>query len=321
MTSSSQSLDMNGITAVEIATFNGDILTMTAVGEARLDSTIKGNATFAVEHIGSLLYIHAKKQHHRYGGAGVTFIASLPAGLHLKLATVGGAVRHHGPVQQLEVTASNGDITITSTGQGSVRLKGANTNIVTDDTDGLLVITTAKGNVRVTGCQGSVTVDSSQGDIRVTNVIGAITVHTGDGEVRVQGIRGSVFLTTSNGEVRINEVVGPVSANTANGTIHLHDTQGQLEVVTKSGEIHSERIKLDPGTTSLLKSANRTINIHNCQAPGGLEIRAKDYQALKHNSLPGYAIQVERRRFFARFDGPHIAKLHIETPGEIHISS
>src|SRR5262249_38277248 len=151
-------------------------------------SSIKGNATFAVEHIGSLLYIYAKKQHLLYSGAGVNFTAYLPEGLHLKLATVGGDVRHRGPVQQLEVTASNGDITTSATGKGVVRIKGANTDIVTEDTNGALVITTAKGEVRVTGCRGNLTIDSSKGAIRVRNVVGATTVHTADGEVRVQGI-------------------------------------------------------------------------------------------------------------------------------------
>src|SRR5262245_32291952 len=120
---------MAGITAVEAATFNGDVIVEAREGQARLVVTLRGKATYEVMRIGSLLYIWGKKRGLTFAGSGASLALWLPPGLALKLATVNGAVRVQGAVRSLDASIAGGSIEARNLGTCDVKARSSNGRI------------------------------------------------------------------------------------------------------------------------------------------------------------------------------------------------
>jgi hypothetical protein len=216
-------LDVSGITAAEVAAFNGDIIVETGADQPRLLVTRTGTATYEVERLGNLLYIAAKKRGLTYLGSTVSFHLWLPAGLALKLATVSGAIRTNGDARALNVATVNGAIEADATGQGDVHAR------------------TTNGPIRVRGASGRIKVASSNGEVEIVDAGGQIQAATSNGAIRIADAAGQAQLTTGNGGIRLERVtLEPGSNNwarTGNGTVEVLGVQapGGLRLRARAG--------------------------------------------------------------------------------------
>lgn len=233
-------LDVSGITAAEVAAFNGDVTVESGAEQARLLATLTGKATYTVERLGNLLYITGKKRGLTYLGSAVSFHLWLPAGLALKLATVSGAIRTHGDARALNAATVNGAIEADSTGQGDVHAS------------------TANGPIRVRGARGRIKVASSNGEVEIVDAAGQIQAATPNGAIRIADATGQTQLTTGNGGIRLERVTLEAGSNnwakTGNGTVEVLGVRapGGLRISARAGwapiqaDLPGYQVQLDP---------------------------------------------------------------------------
>jgi putative adhesin len=194
MTASAEhrALDLTGITAVEVATFGGDLSVVTGAEHPRLQATVHGNATWSVERVGTLLYIVGKKRGFFYVGNGVGFRLWLPEQLALKLANVNADVRVRGDARSMEVSTTNGDIEVRASNPAKAKLRVVHGHVLVHGVTGRLDIVTVPGEVRVVNCGGELHITTSPGNVRLEQVVltpgGTNTVITGNGDVEITGI-------------------------------------------------------------------------------------------------------------------------------------
>ncbi len=181
-------LEIAEITAVEAATFNGDLVVEAGAGKARLEIAITGKATYTVETLGKLLYITAKKRGLTYGGGGANIHLWLPAGMIFKLANVNGAIRVIGTVQSLEASIVNGAIETCATGQGDLRLNAVGGEIDARDAAGTIRTTFVNSAVLIADVAGHVEAKGTSGGVRLARVIGQIQVNASAGPVRLEDV-------------------------------------------------------------------------------------------------------------------------------------
>jgi Putative adhesin len=277
-------LDLSGITAAEVATFNGSVTVEAGADQARLEVTLKGRATYEVERLGKLLYIVGKKRGLTYFGSGVSFHLRLPAGLSLKLATVSGAIHVQGDVRALEARTSNGAIETRATGPGDMRLRNFG------------------GAIHVRGAKGRVDIATATGDVRVADAAGRIHIATANGNVQVTGVEGEIEAATSNGGVQVV------------------DAEGQFQVATSNGQVRLERVIFAPHSVSWAKTSNGAVEVLGLGAPGGLRIRAKTHRNTVRADLPGFEVRPGRHGLRAWLAGSNPAYLELGTVGEIRIT-
>jgi DUF4097 and DUF4098 domain-containing protein YvlB len=277
-------LDMSGITAVEAASFNGDVTVEAGAERARLEVALRGKATFEVTRIGSLLYVWAKKRGLTYAGSGASLSLWVPAGLALKLATVNGMLRVHGAARSLAASVAGGAIEARDLGRCDVKAS------------------------------------SSSGRIEVHGVSGRVSAATANGAVTVAHVTGPVDLSSASGALEIENAEGQIKASTANGPVRTIQTTGQLQIATGGGEIHIAGATLVPGSTNWIKTGSGPIEVMGMHAPGGLRIHARAHAGRIAHTLPGYEVKTGRDRLMAQLRGTRPATLELASPGEIRIS-
>lgn len=192
-------LDMTGITAVEVATFGGELSVVTGADHPRMEATTYGNATWSVERVGSLLYIVGKKRGFFYMGNGVSFRLWLPAQLVLKLANVSADIRVRGDMRSLAANVTHGGIELRASNLTEARLR------------------TVHGRVLVHGVTGKLDIMATPGDVRVVNSGGELRVTTTLGNVKLEQIvltpGGAHAVTTSHGDIEIVGIHAPSGLN------------------------------------------------------------------------------------------------------------
>lgn len=280
-------LDLTGVTAVEVATFNGDIIVEAGAGmeSACIEATLRGKATYEVERLGPLLYVAAKKRGFTYLGSAASFHLRLPAGLALKLAIVNGAILVRGEARSVVATTYNGAVETRATG---------------------------RGDVRVSAADGQITIQAVEGRVKVA---------TSNGAVAVAEVRGQVEINTSNGAVRVTAVDGHIHAATSNGEVRIEDSAGQVQVATSNGGVRLNRVTLAAGTKNWAKTSAGAVEVLALRAPDGVSISAKTSGAIQAD-LPGYDVTVKKLFMLkARLPGAKPAALDIANAGGIRITS
>lgn len=277
-------LDMSGITAVEVAAFNGSVTVETGSEPPRIEGSVAGGATYDIERLGNLLYVSGKKQGLTYIGKSVSFHLWLPTGLALKLASINGSVRLHGAARSLDASTHNGAIETEETGAAALRLR------------------TSSGAITVRDASGSVDITSSHGAVRVKDVAAGVKVAISNGDVMIDG---------AQGEVRVN---------ISHGALRMSDVFGQTQVATSSGAVHLERITLQPGSRNWLRTAHGEVSVLTLRAPGGAIVDAKTSTIPIQAELPSYEVKNSWGRLKARLRGVRPARLEINSTGKVHIT-
>ncbi len=277
-------LDMSGISAVEVAAFNGSVTVETGNEPPRIEGTVVGGATYEIERLGNLLYVSGKKQGLTYLGKSVGFHLWLPTGLALKLASINGAVRLHGAARSLDASTHNGAIEAEETGTAVLRLRTSSGAIATHDSSGALEIT------------------ASHGVVRVKNAAAGVRVAISNGDVLIEGAQGEIKVNTSNGAVQMSEIFGQVQVSTSNGAVRL------------------EHVTLQPGSKNWLRTAHGDVAVLKLRTPGGATIDAKTSTIPIQVELPSYEVKNNWGRLKARQRGVRPARLEITTTGKVRIT-
>jgi len=277
-------LDMTGITAVEAASFNGDVVVEAGAGRARLEARLQGKAAYEVMRIGSLLYVWAKKRGLTYAGSGASLALWLPAGLALKLATVNGTLRIQGEVRSLVASLANGAIEARGLGRADVKAR------------------------------------SSNGRIEVRGVRGRVNAATANGAVTIADVVGPIEFSSANGAFEVEDAEGSIKASTANGPVRAARISGQIQIATAKGDVRLERAALAPGSTNWIRTGSGLVEVTDLAAPGGLRIQAHAHSGRLHYELPRYDVMAHRDHLTARLAGTKPATLQIATPGELRIT-
>ncbi len=277
-------LDMTGISAVEVAAFNGNVTVEAGDGPYYLEASIAGSATYDVERLGTLLYVTGKKQGLTYLGKSVSFHLWLPTGLALKLASINGAVRVRGAARSLDASTHNGAIETERTGPAALRLR------------------ISSGSVAVSDAGGPIDIAMSHGPIHIKGATGGIKVATSSGDVEIEGAQGEIKVNSSHGAVRLAEIFGQVQVSASNGALRL------------------AQATLEPGSKNWLRTAHGEVVVLKLRAPGGATLEAKTSATPIQAELPGYEIKNSWGRLKARQRGVRPAKLEITTTGEVRIT-
>jgi hypothetical protein len=276
-------LDLSGITSAEVATFHGDLVVETGAGPPRLVADLHGATACTVERLGKLLYVASKKRGLRYAGSGASIHLWLPAGLELKLATVGGAIRVSGALGVLRASAVNGTITARGVGRAELHLSAA------------------PGSIELRGASGIIKASALNGPLRLAEVEGRIEA------------------SNVNSPIECERVSGSLSASSSNGPIRVADAQGQIRAATGAGEIHFERVTLAPGTTNWARTGHGVVEVSGLTAPAGLRLRARTHMRPLQAHLPGFAVRLGRDGLWASLPGADPADLELVTSSAIRI--
>lgn len=163
----------------------------------------------------------------------------------------------------LDITTTNGSITVNSGIVGDVKLKSSNGGININGLTGKLDLDTSNGSIKLSEIEGSGSVNTSNGSIYFDSSleVGDITLNTSNGKIDVdlQNPVGDKYkLKTSNGNITVKipaDIGFHLDASTTNGTIksNLDGISGR----NVEEEINGGGFRLDMETT------NGTININS----------------------------------------------------------
>jgi hypothetical protein len=181
-------IDAEGLSAVEVATFNGPLLVECGADAPHLVASVWGKASYEVERIGSLLYIRAHKKGLTYASGGVGMALWLPVGLRCKLANVGGNIRLHGATARADISIVNGGVDVAESGRGEVRVSSGDAPVRMRDAAGRIAIHLGHGEVDLAQMRGEIEIKSGFGPIAIADATGQIQINIGHSDMRLERI-------------------------------------------------------------------------------------------------------------------------------------
>lgn len=193
---------------------NGSIeVTAAAAGEVRVQATIRGanRIEYEVAQNGDTITARGRRTGWALfgGGAGVSFVITVP------------------PQVDVELETSNGSIQLSGV-EGSGSLETSNGKIVLEDVKGEFDGDTSNGTITVDAMEGHARLETSNGRVDLREVIGQVDVETSNGRIFYSGDMtpgGRNRLVTSNGDVNVE----------------LHGTPSiDLDASTSRGRVSSE---------------------------------------------------------------------------------
>lgn len=229
MTASSEHaiLDMTGVTAVEVATFGGDLSVVTGADRPRLEATVYGNAFWTIERVGTLLYIVGKKRGFFYHGNGVGFRIWLPDQLSLKLANVSGNTRVRGDVRSLTANIVHGDIEVRASNPDVTRLRLVHGHVLIHGVTSAFDITATPGDVRIVNGGGTLNITATPGNVRLEQVTlapGSHTISATPGDIEIIGVHapGGLDLTGNGANPPITAELPGHDIRNKGHHLHVH---------------------------------------------------------------------------------------------------
>lgn len=220
-------LDMTGVTAVEVATFGGDLSVVTGADRPRLEATVYGNAFWTIERVGTLLYIVGKKRGFFYHGNGVGFRIWLPDQLSLKLANVSGNTRVRGDVRSLTANIVHGDIEVRASNPDVMRLRLVHGHVLIHGVTSAFDITATPGDVRIVNGGGTLNITATPGNVRLEQVTlapGSHTISATPGDIEIIGVHapGGLDLTGNGANPPITAELPGHDIRNKGRHLHVH---------------------------------------------------------------------------------------------------
>ena len=277
-------LDTSGITAVEVATFNGELTVDTGASQSYMDITVRGSAILDIERIDQLLYIRASKKGLSFAGSEVDLHVHLPEDLALTLANVNGPITLRGRARHVEARTYNGTVRTQSTGPAAIHAHVAS------------------------------------GRVEILSADGPVHVSAGNGQVHITDCAAGAHIATANGMAEVLRTNGRVHISTANGSIRIEDCAGEFQINSANSFVTWEHVTLQGGSRNWIKSSAGAVEIGGLRAPEGVEIRVKSIRQPVRVDLPGYEVEAHRGRLVASLAGRDSARLEISTLGDVSIS-
>ncbi|MEU0226849.1 DUF4097 family beta strand repeat-containing protein [Streptomyces sp. NPDC006284] len=187
------------------------------------------------------------------GPTGVVDVTvELPAGSHIDTTGSWTQVLGEGPLGEVRVKTSGGDVRLDTT--GPLRLAASHGSVTVDRVEGTAEITTSSGSVRVGLVEGAAVLKNSHGSTTVGAALGDLRVSHANGDIDVTRAEGSLTATTAHGTLRVGEVVrGEVRLETSYGAIEIGIREGTaawLDAHSDAGRVRNTLTASDtPGQT------------------------------------------------------------------------
>ncbi|OPG08765.1 DUF4097 family beta strand repeat-containing protein [Microbispora sp. GKU 823] len=176
------------------------------------------------------------------GSADVTI--DLPAGSRLDAKTA-GTVLCRGPLGEVTLTTSYGDIRIEQAGR--LRVKSTHGEISVSRASGHAEVTTTHGGIHIGEVDGTAAVKTSHGAVRIREVTGELRLNSAHGDITVDRALAGVAAKTAYASVRIGEVVsGSVVMETTGGGLDLGIREGTAAWLDVSSTYGTVDVSLDP---------------------------------------------------------------------------
>ena len=185
----------------------------------------------------------------------------VPAGSHVHGSASLAAFTATGPLGEVRIKTSIGDLTLERTGP--------------------LDLSTATGAIKVDTVTGPVTASTSSGSLRIGAVTGDATIKNSNGDSVIGSVSGNLRVSASNGDITVDRAGADVTATTANGAVRIGEVRrGQVSVRSSFGEIE---VGVAPGTAAYLDLNTRFGSVNNRLAAAGepaadeekVEVRAR----------------------------------------------
>ena len=208
------------------------------------------NSQTSTTYRGVKVRVHSRKK-----GSAPTLWAdlkiALPAGSHVAVRNVVGAVRGGDLEGKLTVDTGSGDVRIASHA-GQLSIDTGSGGVFVNSAKGETSIDTGSGNVVVKRLVGNGAIDTGSGSIVVENVsAGRLEVETGSGDVTVrQGQAARVIAETGSGSVNVVGVeLEELDAETNSGDVVVQTSLAKARRVTAETGSGSVRIKAGPNAS------------------------------------------------------------------------
>ncbi|GAA3643087.1 DUF4097 family beta strand repeat-containing protein [Nonomuraea antimicrobica] len=179
------------------------------------------------------------------GPGSIDVTIELPAGSRLDAKT-SASLRCHGPLGEVTITTSYGDIRIEQADR--LRLKSTHGDITVTRACGHAEVTTTHGGIHIGELKGTATVKTSHGDVRLGEVTGELRLNSAHGDITVNRALAGVAAKTAYGSVEIREVVsGSVVMETTGGGLDLGIREGTAAWLDVSSQYGTVTVSLDAG--------------------------------------------------------------------------
>jgi Putative adhesin len=221
-----QSFALEGITTIDVKSFNGFVRVNVLAGEPRLEVKRRGGTTVTVDSSDGTLSIEAHKPFLSWG-AGADLNIRVPEALNLHISTSNGEISLDGPAHRLEASTSNDPINVQNVGQTELKLE------------------TSNGPVSVSNAQGSVTASTSNASLKLMDASQVTAdLETSNGSVTVERANfapdSSSTVTTSNAPITVRGVDAPSGLS-----IHGETSNDTLDVNLPGFSLNLERDQFD----------------------------------------------------------------------------
>ncbi|MBL0778669.1 MULTISPECIES: DUF4097 family beta strand repeat-containing protein [Streptomyces] len=209
-----------------VATDRTDTTVEVRPRDAGKDQDVRAAEQTDVSCMNGLLTVRTPKQRALFGRTGsVDVTVELPAGSRAELTGAWAQIRGEGPLGEVRVKTSAGDVRLDSTGPLHVTASAGSVSV--ERVEGNAEITTSNGSLRVGTVDGPAVLKNSHGTTSVAAALGDLRVRGANGDILVERAEGSVAATTAHGSVRIAEVV--------RGKAELETSYGSIEVGVRKG--------------------------------------------------------------------------------------
>ncbi|WP_182876027.1 DUF4097 family beta strand repeat-containing protein [Microbispora sp. H10670] len=177
------------------------------------------------------------------GSADVTI--DLPAGSRVDAKTA-GTILCRGPLGEVTLTTSYGDIRVEQAGR--LRVKSTHGDISVVRASGHAEVTTTHGGIHIGEVDGTAAVRTSHGAVRIREVTGELRLNSAHGDIAVDRALAGVAAKTAYASLRIGEAVsGSIAMETTGGGLDVGIREGTaawLDVASTYGTVD---VSLDPG--------------------------------------------------------------------------
>lgn len=178
-----------------------------------------------------------------HGRLWVRFEVTTPRNYNLELLTRAGNIITEDIEGRVSLTSFGGNIEAGNVG-GPARIETRGGHVSIKNVGGELIAVTAGGHVTAGHIAGAATLRTAGGHIRAASIQGIGSAETGGGDIAITKT-GAKFVAVSQGggQITFGEASGAVEARTAGGGIRILNVAGPMQLNSAGGSIYLTQIR------------------------------------------------------------------------------
>ena len=139
-------------------------------------------------------------------------------------------------------------------------IKSASSDLVLENTSGMVHSDVTSGDVDIMGHRGSITIKANSSDIKIAEVEGDVDTYTSSGDGDFNKVKGALKSVSNSGDFRIYDIDGDLDARTSSGDIEVNSVTGSVSAGTVSGDIKLNSLAANEGVFDI-KSVSGDIQV------------------------------------------------------------